>query len=166
MTLVGLITVCGLLLVLTYIAINPVEVKIKHLWGLLFGIFVIVSASHNADLTPMGHALAYGLLAVPTAAWVLYRFKGSWEGPAVALLFLINTLGNFAGLDQAKLWTVDALDVSAWAQIGLLYSLAWKHPKEVNDAASAPSADCEKGEDDKRLRLVGGRFGNPGTFKA
>ena len=159
----GLITISGLAAVLGYIAMYQCESKVKHLWGYLFVMLIVVTASLQAGLSPLGHALAYGLPALAVAIWTARNFE-SWEGYLMATLFLMNIGGNFLGLDTYKVLTVDILDVFAWVQIGLLLALARKHPFE--NASEVLKREDARIHNDKRLKVVRGGFRDSRPFSS
>lgn len=162
MTSVGLITFAGLMAVLGYVSTHPTAATVKHLWGFLFLLFLLVTASYRVGLSPVGHAAAYALPAISVAIWTVLKFR-SWEGGAIAALMLMNILGNLVGVDVYKFLTVDALDAFTWAQIGLLLVLARKTPVEKNATQSAPAPYEYK--EHKRLRVISGGLRDPRPAK-
>lgn len=152
MTPVGLITVAGLVAVLGYLSLHKVAAKVKHLWCYLFSLMLVVTASYQAGLSSEAHFWAYGLPAAGIAMWTMFNFR-SWEGLAIVLLFALNIFGNYIGIANYKFHSVDALDVFAWAQIGLLLALARKTP--VEKPVARPADRQYRSSDHKRLRLVG-----------
>lgn len=131
MTAVGLVTLLGLAGLLLFMARHPAATTVKRAWAWMFLLFCVVTASHNAGATPGVHFFIYGLPAIAAAIWAIAVLPTCLSAGVFSALFIFNVAGNYVGLDQLKIWTVDVLDLAVWAQIALLFNLARLNPESV-----------------------------------
>ena len=122
MTIAGIITSVGFLVVIWALVHGGARRELKHAWWMLAGLFAIVNVTHFTGTPDPIADLAYAIPAAICAAKVLHMFSDRWSVPIVLLAmgFGGNIFFNHIDADNYKWLGVDCLAVVVWIQLAVL----------------------------------------------